>query len=69
MLIGAKLKVLRKNEGYSLRKLAELSDVTVGTLSQIENDNTSPSIGTLKRVLRALNMSMGEFFDLSLIHI
>ncbi len=63
MLIGAKLKVLRKNEGYSLRKLAELSDVTVGTLSQIENDNTSPSIGTLKRVLRALNMSMGEFFD------
>lgn len=64
MLIGAKLKVLRKNAGYSLRKLAELSDVTVGTLSQIENDNTSPSIGTLKRVLKALEMSMGEFFDI-----
>ena len=42
MLIGPKLKVLRKNEGHSLRKLAELSDVTVGTLSQIENDKTSP---------------------------
>ena len=63
MLIGAKLKVLRKNEGHSLRRLAELSDVTVGTLSQIENDKTSPSVGTLKRVLKALNMSMGEFFD------
>jgi transcriptional regulator with XRE-family HTH domain len=63
MLIGSKLKVFRKNKGLSLRALAEISDVTVGTLSQIENDNTSPSVGTLKRVLRALGLSMGEFFD------
>jgi len=63
MLIGAKLKVFRKNKGLSLRALAEISDVTVGTLSQIENDNTSPSVGTLKRVLKALGLSMGEFFD------
>ena len=63
MLIGSKLKVFRKNKGLSLRALAELSDVTVGTLSQIENDNTSPSVGTLKRVLKALSLSMGEFFD------
>jgi transcriptional regulator with XRE-family HTH domain len=63
MLIGAKLKVFRKGQGLSLRALAELSDVTVGTLSQIENDNTSPSVGTLKRVLKALGLSMGEFFD------
>ncbi|MEM7791315.1 MAG: cupin domain-containing protein [Verrucomicrobiota bacterium] len=64
MLIGAKLKVVRKSKGLSLRALAELSDVTVGTLSQMENDNTSPSVGTLKRVLKALGMSMGEFFDI-----
>jgi transcriptional regulator with XRE-family HTH domain len=63
MLIGSKLKGFRKNKGLSLRALAEISDVTVGTLSQIENDNTSPSVGTLKRVLRALGLSMGEFFD------
>jgi len=63
MLIGSKLKVIRKNKGLSLRALAELSDVTVGTLSQMENDNTSPSVGTLKRVLKALGLSMGEFFD------
>lgn len=63
MLIGSKLKTIRKSKGLSLRALAEISDVTVGTLSQIENDNTSPSIGTLKRVLRALGLSMGEFFD------
>lgn len=63
MLIGAKLKVFRKEKGLSLRALAELSDVTVGTLSQIENDNTSPAVGTLKRVLKALGLSMGEFFD------
>jgi len=63
MLIGSKLKVFRKKKRLSLRALAEFSDVTVGTLSQIENDNTSPSVGTLKRVLRALGLSMGEFFD------
>jgi len=63
MLIGSKLKVLRKKKKLSLRALAELSDVTVGALSQMENDNTSPSISTLKRVLNALGVSMGEFFD------
>jgi transcriptional regulator with XRE-family HTH domain len=62
-LIGSKLKVLRKQRKLSLRALAELSDVTLGTLSQMENDNTSPSVGTLKRVLRAMDMSMAEFFD------
>jgi transcriptional regulator with XRE-family HTH domain len=63
MLIGAKLKSYRKSKGLSLRAVAEISEVTVGTLSQIENDKTSPSVGTLKRVLKALDLSMGQFFS------
>jgi transcriptional regulator with XRE-family HTH domain len=63
MLIGAKLKVIRKSKGLSLRALSEQCDVTVGALSQIENDNTSPSISTLKRILKALGSSMGDFFQ------
>ncbi|MGF1449349.1 MAG: cupin domain-containing protein [Opitutales bacterium] len=63
MEIGAELKVLRKARGLSLRALSERSGVTVGALSQIENNNSSPSVGTLRRILAALDSSMGEFFS------
>ncbi len=63
MEIGAQLKVLRKARGLSLRALSERSGVTVGALSQIENNNSSPSVGTLRRILAALDSSMGEFFS------
>lgn len=63
MEIGAQLKVLRKTRGLSLRALSKRSGVTVGALSQIENNNSSPSVGTLRRILAALDSSMGEFFS------
>jgi transcriptional regulator with XRE-family HTH domain len=60
--IGARLKILRSNRGLSLRTLAKLSGVTCGALSQIENGRTSPSVGTLKNVLAAFGLSLGDFF-------
>lgn len=62
MEIGYRLKQIRKERNLSLRALAELCEVTVGALSQIENDNSSPSVSTLKRILKALGLSMADFF-------
>jgi transcriptional regulator with XRE-family HTH domain len=62
MKIGERLRECRKRRGLSLRALAQASGVTVGALSQIENDHSSPSVSTLKRVLNPLGLSMADFF-------
>ncbi len=62
MDIGEKFRNVRNDKGLSMRELAKMSGTTIGTLSQIENNKISPSISTLKKILDALGMTLGEFF-------
>jgi mannose-6-phosphate isomerase-like protein (cupin superfamily) len=43
--------------------LARMSGVNNGTISLIEQNKTSPSVASLKRLLDTLSMSLGEFFE------
>jgi len=61
--LGPRLRSLRESRGLSLRALARVAELTPGTLSQIENGRTSPSVSTLKAILTALSTSLGEFFS------
>ncbi len=61
--IGGRLRVARKNRRLSQRELARKSGVTNGTISQIEQNQSSPSVASLKRILDAIPMSMSEFFS------
>lgn len=60
--LGPRLRALRTRLGLSLRGLAERAGVTFGAVSQIENGHSSPSVGTLKKILAALDTTLGEFF-------
>jgi len=60
--LGERLRRLRQARGLSVRALASMAGVTAGTLSKIENRQTSPSVGTLKEILDALGATMSEFF-------
>ena len=60
--LGERLRRLRESRGLSVRGLAKLASITAGTLSKIENRQTSPSVGTLKDILDALGTTLGEFF-------
>lgn len=62
MNVGDKLRDLREKRGLSQRDLAARSGLTNGAISQIEQNKSSPSIATLKRLLDALSMTMSEFF-------
>lgn len=62
MQIGEKLKDLRLTLGLTQEELAERSEVTKGFISQIERDNSSPTIDTLSDILEALGTSLNEFF-------
>lgn len=60
--IGKKLQAIRKERGLSQRELAARAGLTNGTISLIEQNKTSPSVASLKRLLDAIPMSIGEFF-------
>lgn len=61
--IGKKLRGLRKARRFSIRALAELSGLSVNTLSLIENGKTSPSVNTLHQLAQSLNIPITAFFE------
>jgi transcriptional regulator with XRE-family HTH domain len=61
--IGSRLKAAREKAGLSQRTLARRSGVSNGTISLIEQNKTSPSVASLKRLLDTVSMSLVEFFD------
>lgn len=63
VLVGRKLRLIRMNQGLSLRALAMRSGLNVNTLSLIENGKTSPSVGTLHQLALALEIPLSAFFE------
>lgn len=53
MDIGEKIKNCRLKMGLTQEELAERSDLTKGFISQLERDNTSPSVDTLEKIVCA----------------
>ena len=62
-MIGKNIKKIRLNNNLTLQKLAEESGLTRSLISQIENGKANPSINTLKKLARTLNVSIGSFFN------
>lgn len=47
--IGRRISGIRKERGYTQEKLAELADISVQFLSDIENDKKNMTVKTLKK--------------------
>ena len=60
--IGKKVKDLRKKRSMTLARVGELSGLSVGLLSQVENDGVVPPIPTLLSIARALGVKIETFF-------
>jgi transcriptional regulator with XRE-family HTH domain len=60
--IGARLKAVREMRGLSQRELAKRAGVTNSTISLIEQNRVSPSVGSLRKVLDGLPMTLADFF-------
>jgi DNA-binding XRE family transcriptional regulator len=61
--IGEKLKRLRQANSLTQEELANRAYLTKGFISQLERDQTSPSIATLKDILDVLGVSLADFFQ------
>ena len=59
---GARLKSEREARQMSQRQLAAAAGVTSAMISMIEQNRTSPSVATLKKILAGLDISLGAFF-------
>lgn len=63
MKIGERIRQQRKKLGFSLRELGSRTDLTAGFLSQLENDQISPSLNSLQSIATALQTPMFFFLD------
>lgn len=61
--LGQRLKVLRKSHALSLKQLAERAGLSIGALSQIERDLTSPSVRTLNKLATTFDVPLSHFFS------
>ena len=58
MRIGKRVRELRNENELSLRELGKRAGVTASFLSQVENDQVSPSLNSLQSIATALNVPM-----------
>lgn len=63
MELGSKIKQLRLRADLTQEELADRCELTKGYISQLENDNTSPSIATLEDIVKALGVTLADLFS------
>lgn len=60
------LRKIRKEKGYTLVKLSELSGISVGYLCHLEKGSRkNPSIEIMEKISKSLNKSITEIFFIS----
>lgn len=60
--IGRKIRELRGERGFTIKHLADLVECTPSLISQLERGKADPSISTLKKIAKAINVNIVDFF-------
>jgi transcriptional regulator with XRE-family HTH domain len=60
--VGGRLRAVRLQHGLSQRELAKRAGLTHSTISLIEQNRVSPSVGSLKKILDSIPITLAEFF-------
>lgn len=63
MELGEKIRSLRQKEKITIEQLSAQTGLSKGLISQIERDITGPSVASLWKISKALNVTMNYFFD------
>src|SRR6056297_4085464 len=61
--MGQKIREIRRGKKLTLRDVSYMPGLTESLLSQIENSKANPSITTLLAISKALDTSVGIFFE------
>lgn len=60
--LGKKIRMIRKQNGLTLKEMANVCGLSSAFLSQVETGTVNPSLTTVKAVADALNISLGQLF-------
>ncbi len=61
--IGPKIKKIRLQKGLKLKDVAKETGLSISLISQVENNNTSPSLSTLIKLANYLGTDTGFFLE------
>lgn len=62
LAIGREVRAHRHQQNITVAELAQLTGISIGMVSKIENGNTSPSLSTLQTLSNALGVTLTSFF-------
>ena len=62
LAIGREVRAHRRQQNITVAELAQLTGISIGMVSKIENGNTSPSLSTLQTLSNTLGVTLTSFF-------
>ena len=65
-LLAKRLKEIRSEKGISQEELAYRSELTLSQIARIETVKTNPTISTLFKIIRSLEISPSDLFNFDL---
>ena len=65
-LLAKRLKEIRKEKKISQEELAYRSEITLSQIARIETVRINPTISTIFKIARALNVTPSEIFNFEL---
>ncbi|OHT45912.1 transcriptional regulator [Flavobacterium tructae] len=66
MLLAKRLKELRSEKKMSQEELADKSEITLSQIARIETAIINPTVSTIFKIARGLDVSPKELFDFEL---
>lgn len=63
LMIGTRLKHVRRLRGLSLKEVAAKAECSEGYVSKIENDKVAPSLSMLHRIVGVLGINLAYLFE------
>ncbi|RTY86206.1 helix-turn-helix domain-containing protein [Flavobacterium sp. GT3R68] len=65
-LLAKRLKEIRNKKGISQEELAYRSEITLSQIARIETVRINPTISTIFKITRALEVPLAELFNFEL---
>lgn len=63
MTVGERIREIRKEKGYSIRYLSELTGISRSTISRWENNQLNPSTEKVYKIIEAFDMTSKQFWE------
>lgn len=65
-LVAKRIKEIRSDKGITQEELSYRSELTLSQIARIETVKTNPTISTIFKIIKSLEVSVNDFFNFDL---